>query len=70
LEPFATYVKDKFDHRFINEQVVFNPTAENLAHHFYFWIRRTQPDWPLVSVRVRETEKTVAEFNPHSSDVI
>jgi 6-pyruvoyltetrahydropterin/6-carboxytetrahydropterin synthase len=66
LEPFAEYVKSRFDHRFINEEVDFNPTAENLARHFYFWIQGEHGDWPLLAVRVRETEKTAALYCPRN----
>ena len=60
LQPFKEYLDARFDHRHLNDVVDFEPTAENLARHFYEWGKQ---QWPEVSaVRVSETEKTWAEY--------
>lgn len=62
LKPFEDYAKARMDHRDLNREFACEPTAENLARHFFWWIRGTQ-DWPVVAVRVSETPgKTMSEF--------
>jgi 6-pyruvoyltetrahydropterin/6-carboxytetrahydropterin synthase len=62
LNPLAEYLTSRMDHRDLNEQFSFNPTAENLARHIFEWVAGTQA-WPVVAVRVSETPgKTVSEF--------
>jgi 6-pyruvoyltetrahydropterin/6-carboxytetrahydropterin synthase len=58
LDPFKKYI-DQFDHRNLNEMLRSEPTAENLAAHFYdyaysLWSRL------VASVSVSETPKTWA----------
>ena len=62
LKPFEEYAKARMDHRDLNREFACEPTAENLARHFFWWIRGTQ-EWPVVAVRVSETPgKTMSEF--------
>lgn len=62
LKPFEEYAQARMDHRNLNREFACEPTAENLARHFFWWIRGTQ-DWPVVAVRVSETPgKTMSEF--------
>ncbi len=61
LKVFDEYVQSRCDHRHLNDVFTFQPTAENLARHFYEWISGTQ-SWPLLAVRVSETGKTWAEY--------
>jgi 6-pyruvoyltetrahydropterin/6-carboxytetrahydropterin synthase len=49
------------DHQLLNEVYDFNPTAENLARHFYEQLSR---DYPVVKVRVWENEECWAEYQP------
>lgn len=35
LDPIKKYIDNHFDHRFLNDMVDFETTAENLAHHFF-----------------------------------
>ncbi|MFI6883752.1 6-pyruvoyl trahydropterin synthase family protein [Streptosporangium canum] len=63
LEPFATYIKERFDHRDLNEVLEVEPTSELLALHLARWfIEHVEPTIPgrLVAVVVSETEKTSA----------
>lgn len=49
-------IQDKLDHKFLNEVVDFNPTAENMAK----WICDQVPHCYKVSVQ--ESEGNIAEF--------
>lgn len=60
LQPFKRYIDDALDHRHLNDVLPFQPTAENLARHFYNW---ASARWPqTTAVRVSETPKTWAEY--------
>lgn len=62
LKVFEEYAKSRMDHKDLNEQFSFSPTAENLALHFFEWIEGTT-DWPVAVVRVSETPgKTMSEY--------
>jgi 6-pyruvoyltetrahydropterin/6-carboxytetrahydropterin synthase len=70
LRAFDEYARARMDHRDLNEQFRFNPTAENLARHFFEWIAGTQV-WPVAAVRVSETPgKTVSEYRRPSRATI
>jgi len=58
--PIKTWIEDKLDHRTLNDAMLANPTAENLAHFmFHNWIR----DFPaLVAVEIKETPATTAVY--------
>jgi|UniRef100_A0A7V3PTZ3 6-pyruvoyltetrahydropterin/6-carboxytetrahydropterin synthase len=49
------------DHRLLNEVYDFNPTAENLARHFF---EQLAEFYPVSSVRVWENEECWAEYQP------
>ncbi len=62
LKVFEEYATARMDHRDLNEEFSFEVTAENLARHFFNWIKGTQV-WPVVAVRVSESPgKTVSEY--------
>ena len=62
LAPLREYLTARMDHRYLNEEFDFNPTAENLAEHIFQWVEGTQ-DWNVVAVRVSETPgKTESEY--------
>lgn len=48
-----------FDHRYLNEIVLFSPTVENLASHFLHTFRQWIPE--VVAVRVSEGVTTWGE---------
>lgn len=50
-------IHDKIDHKYINEVLPFNPTAENLAK----WVADTVPN--CYRVRVQESSGNVAEYD-------
>jgi len=60
LAPFKEYLDARFDHRHLNDVLDGNPTAENLARHFFEWARARWPE--VCAVRVSETERTWAEY--------
>jgi len=49
-------IKEKLDHKFLNEVLNFNPTAENIA----YWIVNTIPD--CYKADVQESEGNVATY--------
>lgn len=60
LDELKEILNRDWDHRDLNEQVKFNPTAENLAQYLY---RFCKSHWKeVVCVRVSETDKTWAEY--------
>ena len=61
LDAFKRYVDDRFDHRNLNDAIDFNPTAENLAKMF-FLVAKKMFGFPVVAARVKETQKTCAEY--------
>lgn len=63
LKPFKEYIDSHLDHRNLNDIFEFNPTAENLARALFI---KAYEFWPmkLSAVRVKETEKTEAEYRP------
>jgi len=48
------------DHTLLNEAFPFNPSAENLARHFYGELRKT---YPVESVTVWESEDASATYS-------
>ncbi len=49
------------DHCYLNDQYRFPPTAEHLARHFF---REMARHYPVVSVRVWESDDCSAEYRP------
>jgi 6-pyruvoyltetrahydropterin/6-carboxytetrahydropterin synthase len=62
LEPIKKIIDSKFDHRHLNDVLDFNPTAELMAKHFYHLFIRTYSR--LNAVSVKETDKTIATYEP------
>jgi len=60
LDKIKDWLKEHFDHRFLNDVVAFNPTAENLAEFLYGLF--VQDFTQIVAVTVKETDKTEATF--------
>jgi 6-pyruvoyltetrahydropterin/6-carboxytetrahydropterin synthase len=67
LNLFGNWLKVHFDHRHLNDEVGFNPTAEILASHLYGVASEVLAPQRIVhldAVRVHETPKTMAEYRP------
>lgn len=62
LAPFAQLLKEKYDHRHLNDLMVTPPTAENLARLFWYWCVGRWPQ--VIAVSVSETENTWARYQP------
>ena len=62
LQRFRELIRERYDHRHLNDLVDFQPSAERLAQHFYEIARQSWPQ--LLAVRVAETPETWAEYSP------
>lgn len=67
LDIFAAYLKNRFDHRFLNDVIGSMDgratTAERMAEHLFLVLSEMGFDARLKAVRVMETAKTVAEYS-------
>jgi 6-pyruvoyltetrahydropterin/6-carboxytetrahydropterin synthase len=62
LDHIKKFIDDAFDHKYLNDFLEFNPTAENIAKFCYeTWIKSTSY---LYAVEVSETPKTNARYEP------
>lgn len=62
LDPFAHVIATTYDHRHLNDVLDGQPSAENLARTLY-GIAKYRLGWlNVVSVEVKETKKTTAEY--------
>lgn len=61
LDLVQRYVKERWDHRYLNEVVDFEPTAENLAKHL---CDLAYAKWPGLAraVRIYENDRSWAEY--------
>lgn len=60
LSLLKKYLDSHFDHRILNTQISFNPTAELLAVHLYTYCKQFWPE--TYKVEVSETDKTWAAY--------
>jgi len=60
LAPLREWLDNSFDHRHLNDEVWFNPTAELMARHVYEWC--SSRGWPVRRVGWSETPKTWAWY--------
>lgn len=60
LAPIKQYIDDTLDHRHLNDIFSFNPSAENMAKHFYDLFSAMIPE--IYAVEVSETPKTSAIY--------
>lgn len=67
LSSFKQYLDQHFDHQHLNDQVDFNPTAENLAHFLYYVAVELFGGAIVQACRVSETPKTQATFSTYWS---
>jgi 6-pyruvoyltetrahydropterin/6-carboxytetrahydropterin synthase len=62
LKPVSQFIKDRLDHRHLNDVITVNPTSENIARFIY---ERFKPEFPeLYAVEVSETPKTSCIYEP------
>lgn len=62
LAPFRDYLRDRFDHRHLNDVGVLEdqPTSENLARHFFGWCEQHLN--PVIGGRVTAVTVSESEF--------
>lgn len=60
LEPIKKFIDTTLDHRHLNDVLVINPTAENLAKYIFQKFKKEFPQ--LTAVEVSETPKTTARY--------
>lgn len=60
LQFIKIFIDSAMDHKPLNDFLLFNPTAENLAKHFYDLFKVELPE--LFAVEVSETPKTLARY--------
>jgi 6-pyruvoyltetrahydropterin/6-carboxytetrahydropterin synthase len=70
LKFVKNFLDTTFDHKVLNEALPLQPTAENIARFLFFWLQDyfDQAGWNrhlVYAVRVKETEKTEAEYSPY-----
>ena len=61
LAPFKEVIDKFYDHRYLNETMLENPTAENIARDLYSVAANMFPQYKI-RVRVWETPKAWAEY--------
>lgn len=67
LSALGAYLRERFDHRVLNEVIDVAPTSENLARLLYEWCATNlllPPGVTVAGVRVSETAATFAEYTP------
>jgi len=62
LKPIKDWIDATLDHRFLNDVLLFNPTAENIAAYIYEYWHHDFPE--MYAVEVKETQKTIARYEP------
>jgi 6-pyruvoyltetrahydropterin/6-carboxytetrahydropterin synthase len=63
LDLIKKIIDENYDHRHLNDMILdINPTAENLAKHFFKLMRIHFSQ--LCEVTVQETDKTLARYTP------
>lgn len=62
LDDIKQFIDGTLDHRHLNDMVLYNPTAENMAKDFYEFFHTLHPE--VCAVEVCETPKTSARYEP------
>jgi len=62
LDSVKRFIDITVEHRHLNDVFEFNPTAENMAKYFYDTFKPMHSQ--LLSVQVKETDKTTATYSP------
>jgi len=60
LEDIKRYIDEKMDHKHLNRELTFNPTAENMARFIFEKFTDMYPQ--LNAVEISETPKTTARY--------
>jgi 6-pyruvoyltetrahydropterin/6-carboxytetrahydropterin synthase len=62
LDLIKQFINNHLDHRHLNDEFTFNPTAGNIAKYIYEIFLKTYPQ--LSAVTVKETPKTTVRYSP------
>jgi 6-pyruvoyltetrahydropterin/6-carboxytetrahydropterin synthase len=62
LDDIKEFINGTFDHQHLNDFLMYNPTAENMAKDFYDIFHSMHPE--VIAVEVSETPKTSARYEP------
>lgn len=62
LEPIKKYIDETLDHKHLNDIMMYNPTAENIAFHLFSLFMCEFPQ--ISAIEVSETPKTTARYEP------
>lgn len=60
LKPIKEWIDRALDHRYLNEILIINPTAENIAEYLFHKFKPQFPD--LFAIEISETPKTNARY--------
>lgn len=62
-------IRDKYDHRHLNDVMALPPTAENLGEEIYLLLRTALPvEVDIRHVTVAETENNISTFIPEETE--
>lgn len=62
LKPLKDFIDNALDHKYLNDFLPFNPTAENIAKHLFETFKSMIPE--LSAISISETPKTNARYEP------
>lgn len=65
LKPIREWIDNTLDHRFLNDVLPINPTAELIAMYIYDHFHHDFPE--MYAVSVKETRKTIARYEPDNN---
>lgn len=65
LDCIKKWIDNVVDHKHLNDVFDFNPTAENMAKHFYNHFKSMI--WAVNAVEVSETPKTNCRYEPDTN---
>lgn len=61
LKDIGKYIDENLDHRHLNDVLIGQPSAENIARHFFEKFKHAHP--MITAVYVKETPKTIAKYD-------
>ncbi len=59
-DPVKRYLDNELDHKHLNDILLMQPTAENIANHLFWMFKPSMPE--LYAIEVSETPKTSARY--------
>ena len=64
LDVVKDWIDKTFDHRNLNDVLIGQPSAENIAFHIFYKVKDIMHTNLLTKVEVSETDKTFASYEP------